>query len=129
MLKGEVFMLEPGWENAAIYAIPSHAERIGLVGPFSMQARLLYASIHPLADIVVVESLEALEREAAQKPFQCVAAWSKGSRCDREKLLGRIAAAICPGGMVLLLASNPRYWGRLQRLLMQILLNNYLQEM
>ena len=112
-------MLEPSWENAAIYAIPSHAERIGLLGPFSMQARLLYAAIHPLADIVVVESLEALEREAGQKPFQCVAAWSKGSRYDREKLLGRIAAATCPGGMVLLLASNPRYWRRLQRLLTQ----------
>ncbi|MDD3157104.1 glycosyltransferase [Anaeromusa sp.] len=111
-------MLEPGWENAAIYAIPSHAERIGLVGPFSMQARLLYAAIHPLADVAVVESLEALEREAAQKPFQCVVVWSQG-RHDREKLLGRIVASICPGGVVLLLAANPRYWRRLQSLLTQ----------
>ena len=110
-------MLEPSWENAAIHAIPSHAERIVLVGPFSMQARLLYAAIHPLADVVVVESLDALAREAAQKPFQCVVAWGMGGGHDGAYMLKCIAEAICSGGMVVLLAPNPFYWRRLQGML------------
>ena len=110
-------MLEPSWESAAIYAIPSHAERIGLLGPFSMQARLLYTAIHPLADIVAFESLDALAREAAQKPFQCVVAWGMGGGHDGAYMLKCIAEAICSGGMVVLLAPNPFYWRRLQEML------------
>ena len=110
-------MLEPSWESAAIYAIPSQAERIGLVGPFSRQAKLLYTSIHPLADVVAVENAEALEREALEERFQCVVLWHDRKQHDGEQQMKRCASAVHSGGMVIVLAENPRYWRRLQALL------------